>query len=102
MTFTNLLDKVKQYNTKEKCLSQGDRFVWAIPHGDDKPMCLAKLDEPYCGQGPWTRDNHLGNTPEGVAPNFTWTIPLFPSGEAQICIFRIRLAPKTSLYSVGD
>lgn len=97
-TFTNFLDKVKQYNTKQNCLSQGDRFVWAIPHGDEKPMCLAKLDEPYCGQGPWTRDNHLGNTPEGVAPNFTWTIPLFPSGEAQICIFRIRYNISTDDY----
>lgn len=92
MTFTNFLEKLTlvQYNNEKKCRDAGDRFTWAVPHGSDKPMCLVKLDEPYCGQAPWTRDNHLGNTPEGVTPNFTWTIPSFPSGQAQLCVFRIR------------
>lgn len=90
--FTNYLETLpwEAYNTEQKCLSGGDHFIWAIPHRSDKPMCLAKLDEPYCGQAPWTRDNHLGDTPEGFMPNFTWTIPLFPSGSAQNCVFRIR------------
>ena len=91
MMFTNFLEKMPpQYNKEKSCKDAGDRFVWAIPHGSDKPQCLVKLDEPYCGQAPWTRDNHLGNTPEGVTPNFTWTIPNFPSGQAQLCVFRIR------------
>lgn len=91
MIFTNFLEKMPpQYNKEKSCQEAGDRFVWGIPHGSDKPQCLVKLDEPYCGQAPWTRDNHLGNTPEGVTPNFTWTIPNFPSGHAQRCVFRIR------------
>ena len=93
MTFTNYLEKFpwSQYNTEKACLGDGKgRYIWAIPLGQDKPMCLVKLDEPYCGQAPWTRDNHLGDTPEGFMPNFTWTIPNFPSAYAQNCIFRIR------------
>ena len=90
--FTNYLEKTKdsalQYNNPDECKNAG--FVWGIPHGFEKPECLVKLDPPYCGQAPWTRDNHLGNTPDGVAPNFTWTIPHFRSGHAQLCVFRIR------------
>lgn len=101
MTFTNFLEKrtSSQYNTEEKCLSESKVLhTWAIPHGSDKPMCLVKLNEPYCGQAPWTRDNHLGNTPEGITPNFTWTIPLFPSGHNQRCVFRIRYNISTDDY----
>lgn len=91
MVFTNFLEKMSaKYKNEKSCRDAGARFVWGIPYGSDKPQCLVKLDEPYCGQAPWTRDNHLGNTPEGVAPNFTWTIPNFPSGHAQLCVFRIR------------
>ena len=91
MVFTNFLEKMSaKYKNEKSCRDAGARFVWGIPHGSDKPQCLVKLDEPYCGQAPWTRDNHLGNTPEGVTPNFTWTIPNFPSGHAQLCVFRIR------------
>ena len=90
MMFTNYLEDITsvQYNNQDKCKNAG--HVWGIPLGSDKPRCLVKLDAPHCGQAPWTRDNHLGNTPDGVTPNFTWTIPRFPSGLAQLCIFRIR------------
>lgn len=101
MTFTNYLEKFpwSQYNTEKACLGDGKgRYIWAIPLGQDKPMCLVKLDEPYCGQAPWTRDNHLGDTPEGFMPNFTWTIPNFPSAYAQNCIFRIRYNISTDDY----
>lgn len=93
MAFTNFLEKMTQgeYNKEEKCRAAGSRFTWGIPLNSDKPTCLVKVNEPYCGQAAWTRDNHLGNTPEGVMPNFTWTIPSFPSGGAQLCVFRIRL-----------
>lgn len=92
MMFTNYLEKLPwdAYNTEQQCRSGGEHFIWAIPHGSDKPMCLAKLDKPYCGHAPWTRDNHLGDTPEGFMPNFTWTIPVFPSGYPHNCVFRIR------------
>lgn len=100
MMFTNYLEKTKdsalQYNNPDECKNAG--FVWGIPHGFEKPECLVKLDPPYCGQAPWTRDNHLGNTPDGVAPNFTWTIPHFRSGHAQLCVFRIRYNISTSDY----
>ena len=90
MMFTNYLENITsvQYNNPDKCKNAG--HVWGIPLGSDKPQCLVKLDAPHCGQAPWTRDNHLGNTPDGVTPNFTWTIPRFPSGLAQLCVFRIR------------
>lgn len=100
MMFTNYLEKLpwQAYNTEQKCRSGGDHFIWAIPHGSDKPMCLAKLDKPYCGHAPWTRDNHLGDTPEGFMPNFTWTIPFFPSGYPHNCVFRIRYNISTDDY----
>ncbi len=90
MMFTNYLEKISnsQHNNPDKCKNAG--FVWGIPLGSEKPECLVKLDPPYCDQTPWTRDNHLGNTPDGVAPNFTWTIPYFWSGHAQLCVFRVR------------
>ncbi|KAJ7333540.1 hypothetical protein OS493_017077 [Desmophyllum pertusum] len=99
MIFTNFLEKMpSQYNNEKSCQKAGSRFTWGIPHGSDKPQCLVKLEEPYCGQAPWTRDNHLGNTPDGVTPNFTWTIPAFPSGQAQLCVFRIRYNISTDDY----
>ena len=90
MMFTNYLEDITsvQYKNQDKCKNAG--HVWGIPLGSDKPRCLVKLDAPHCGQAPWTRDNHLGNTPDGVTPNFTWTIPRFPSDLAQLCVFRIR------------
>lgn len=98
MMFTNYLEDITsvQYNNQDKCKNAG--HVWGIPLGSDKPRCLVKLDAPHCGQAPWTRDNHLGNTPDGVTPNFTWTIPRFPSGLAQLCVFRIRYNISTSDY----
>ena len=90
--FTNFLEKFPlwKYRSEEKCLEAGEQYIWGIPHGFASPQCLVKLDAPFCGVAPWTRDNHLGNTPVGEAPNFRWEIPRFPSGQDHLCVFRIR------------
>lgn len=60
--------------------------------------CLVMLNEPVCEQADWSRSNHLGNTRDAHATNFTWTIPYFPSQKAKKCAFRIRYNITTDDY----
>jgi hypothetical protein len=43
---------------------------------------------PKCEKAPWTRDNHLGNTYDGEAASWNWTIPIGYDGKS--CVFRLR------------
>ncbi len=74
----------------EASSSNGVRYVWGRPEGEVDEQCLVALDAPDCMVSPWTRDNHLGNTPDGEASRYEWTLPYFPSGETKRCAMRIR------------
>jgi hypothetical protein len=111
ISFSNYFEKYPKYQTKKECTAASSdelRLIWAIPYRsedidnlkmtDDSveslKRCLVALDPPECTKAPYTRSNHLGNA-RGVVPlRYTWTIPHFPSGHAQRCVFRLRLVLK--------
>jgi len=53
------------------------------------------IDPPVCKKAPWSRDNHLGNSPGGYAQSFNWTIPDDPH---ENCVLRLRYNISTSDY----
>lgn len=71
--------------TKEECeVAQNGRTagVWTtIP--------AFNLPPPDCVQGPWSRDNHLGNGPSGYATSYNWTVPSWLEGYTS-CALRVR------------
>ena len=68
----------------------GLNYVWGIPEGAKEPKCLLALEAPECKRAPSSRVNHMGNTRGNTAPRYNWTVPYFPSGKKQRCVFRIR------------
>ena len=52
--------------------------------------CLVKLPKPECVRAPESRPNHLGNGENVVPLTYNWSLPHFPSGQAQRCVLRIR------------
>ena len=75
---------------------EGDRSggftrKWAkINYQASAESCLVLPPAPECLQAPWSRVNHLGNGRDGVALNYDWVLPHFPSGDIQRCVFRMR------------
>lgn len=69
-------------NQENNCIAKGGTWV------EEKPF---NLPPPACEQGPWTRDNHLGNSagPNGQAAGYNWTIPSWLAGK-QSCVLRVR------------
>ncbi|XP_013392122.1 protein DD3-3 [Lingula anatina] len=103
--FYNYLEKAPQYDTETKCidarLKDNIEYIWQIPYDSvdaQSKECLVPLPEPECMEAPWTRVNHNGNTRDGVASNYTWTLPYFPSGSDQRCILRVRYNISTDDY----
>uniref|UniRef100_A0A4D5RA35 Protein DD3-3 n=1 Tax=Scolopendra viridis TaxID=118503 RepID=A0A4D5RA35_SCOVI len=94
--FYNYLEKAPDFKSKDECEAQqvikGNQYIWAVPYDSDNVQaeCLVSLTPPECKEAPWSRANHLGLTEGGRMPNYTWTIPYFPSNNNQSCIFRIR------------
>eukprot|EP00058_Branchiostoma_floridae_P021203 XP_002606693.1 hypothetical protein BRAFLDRAFT_72540 [Branchiostoma floridae] len=78
----------------------GLRYVYGYPEGEDTDTqtCLVLPPAPDCQPAPWSRSNHLGNSREGQASNYTWVLPYFPSGETKRCVVRIRYNISTDDY----
>lgn len=109
VSFSNYLEEYPKYTTKQQCLAASSHELplkWAVPYRSEDidnlkmtkdnveslKRCLVALAPPECKKTPYTRTNHLGNT-RGVVPfRYTWVIPHFPSGHAQRCVLRLRLA----------
>ena len=70
--------------------SGGFRRVWASPASGEAEACLVLPPAPQCLQAPWSRVNHHGNGRDGVALNYNWVLPHFPSGDVHRCVFRMR------------
>ncbi|XP_071806094.1 protein DD3-3-like [Asterias amurensis] len=101
LAFTNYLEKATQFTSQAECQassSNGIQYVWGRPEGEEDEQCLVALDAPECLVSPTTRVNHLGNTPDGEASRYEWTLPYFPSGETQRCVMRIRYNITTGDY----
>ncbi|CAH1783890.1 unnamed protein product [Owenia fusiformis] len=107
--FSSYLDKAPEFTTQAACeaagTKDGHQLIWAIPY--DRPLigsistdeaCLVAMDPPECKEAPWSRSNHLGNGRDGVANNYTWTIPQFTSTDTQRCAMRIRYNISTDDY----
>ncbi|XP_013394675.1 protein DD3-3-like [Lingula anatina] len=94
--FSNFLEKAPRYTSEPACTGasgNGIQYIWAIPYDSPDGItkeCLVALKQPECAEAPWTRSNHLGNGRDGVASNYTWVLPHFPSGKPQRCVLRIR------------
>ena len=93
-----------EYNNRNQCTSKtgnGIKYIWEVPYdsadGTSKE-CLVALKKPDCKAAPWTRSNHLANTRDGVASNYTWTLPYFPSNDQKRCVFRMRYNISTDDY----
>ncbi|XP_071806105.1 protein DD3-3-like [Asterias amurensis] len=102
LAFTNYLEKATQFNSQAECQassSNGIQYVWGRPEGEEDEQCLVALDAPDCLSAPTTRVNHLGNTPDGEASRYEWTLPYFPSGVTQRCVMRIRYNITTGDYN---
>jgi hypothetical protein len=70
------------------------------------------IAEPTCGQGPWSRSNHLGNGIDGQTNHYNWTLPVVDTtaangigkysqiyqNEVAKCILRIRYNISTDDY----
>jgi len=94
------LEKEKTAKSRKACESKDGR-VWALPYGAETindEECLVLAPPLVCQKAPFTRTNHLGNTPEGTPPNFTWHLPNFPSGTFKRCVLRIRYNVSTDDY----
>ncbi|XP_078594985.1 protein DD3-3-like isoform X2 [Branchiostoma floridae x Branchiostoma japonicum] len=78
----------------------GLRYVYGYPEGEDSDTqtCLVLPPAPDCQPAPWSRSNHLGNSREGQASNYTWVLPYFPSGNTKRCVVRIRYNISTDDY----
>jgi len=74
------------YNNQRNCTQNGGEWKTQKSWGIDAPECL---------EGPWTRDNHNGNTLDGYAPTYNWTIP---DDVNKKCVFRLRYNISTHDY----
>ncbi|ELT93314.1 hypothetical protein CAPTEDRAFT_225336 [Capitella teleta] len=100
----NYLEKLPGKGTQRACESSSANGIvqkWAVPYdsADAKTAeCLVLLDAPECKEAPWTRSNHLGNSRDGNASSYDWTLPYFPSSKTQRCALRIRYNISTDDY----
>ena len=102
--FYNYLEKAKNYQDQISCESKTTVklvYKWAIPYDSlnvNVKECLVLAPAPTCQQASWSRSNHLGNTRDGEASSYEWSLPYFPSKQLQKCIFRIRYNITTDDY----
>jgi hypothetical protein len=71
-------------NNQADCIGQGNQWVQQAPFG---------LNAPDCQQVPWSRENQLGNGPQGFANTYNWTIPNWEScanSDTCVCVLRLR------------
>jgi hypothetical protein len=85
-TAQNQQNKYARWNNEKLCKINGATWKTQEPWGIRKPECVI---------APFTRHNHLGNTLDGFASSFNWTLPT--SGEEACieagnceCVLRIR------------
>ncbi|XP_028417459.1 protein DD3-3-like isoform X2 [Dendronephthya gigantea] len=114
--YSNYLEEYPKYQTQKECedgaSSEKLPLIWAIPYRsenidsftmtgnsvDSLKRCLVGLEKPDCKKTPHSRSNHLGNGIHVIPLRYTWTIPHFPSKNAQRCILRIRYNISTGDY----
>jgi hypothetical protein len=56
-----------QQNNEVACKGNGNEWLEVPPWNIPAPVCV---------QASWARDNHLGNSIDGFASSFNWTLPL--------------------------
>ena len=95
-------ENVTQATCLQRNNTDGYQRIWYPPKFGEAATCLVLPNAPECVQVGWTRDNHLGNSRDGVPLNYTWNIPHFPSGRTKRAVLRIRLAPPSSLYAFAS
>eukprot|EP00730_Choanoeca_flexa_P012535 TRINITY_DN4367_c0_g1_i1.p1 TRINITY_DN4367_c0_g1~~TRINITY_DN4367_c0_g1_i1.p1 ORF type:complete len:724 (+),score=143.18 TRINITY_DN4367_c0_g1_i1:73-2244(+) len=86
-----------RYNNRETCEAQGGRWAWDGPHGVAAPECILS---------PWSRVNHLGNSRDGQAAHYNWTLPFLATdgslnaarGTPHRCVLRLRYNISTDDY----
>jgi len=96
----HFLEKDPALQSKHYCEKKANR-VWGTPRDaldPDQEACLVLPPKLICQKAPFTRTNHLGNTPDATPANFTWRLPHFPSGKTKICAMRIRYNVSTDDY----
>lgn len=101
LEFHNFLEKAENLKDENECKRKN--YIWGYASdfytsSNLKKECLVPLTAPECLNAPWTRSNHLGNSREGRASNFTWNLPYFPSQTNQRCVVRIRYNISTDDY----
>lgn len=106
LAFHNFLERAPQFTNERSCLNAAKQtkipYIWGLPSDTkniDKYECLVGVDPIVCKKAPYSRVNHLGNGVSKKANTFTWTLPHFPSGKEQRCVFRIRYNITTDDYN---
>lgn len=67
--------------------------------GEWKESPPHKVQEPFCKESQYTRDNHLGNSVGENPATFDWTIPYVNS---ERCVLRIRYNISTNDYDANN
>lgn len=75
-----------RFNNRIQCEEGGGKWEKVAAWG---------IDPPECKMAPWTRTNHLGNTMNGYASSYNWTIPDDPNKN---CVLRLRYNISTADY----
>lgn len=78
---------IPKWNNMTACLAAGGQWLESSPYSN-----IPNVD---CKEAPLTRDNHLGNTPQGYASTYNWTIP---DDANENCVLRIRYNISTGDY----
>lgn len=104
--FHSFLEILSSANTEAKCKAAAskdkrNKVTWMPMRSDEtEKHCIVQAPPPKCADAPWTRVNHLGNSPDsqGNASRWEAEIPYFPSGEAKRCVMRLRYNISTDEY----
>lgn len=96
--FHSFLEVINAATSESKCntykaADKRNKISWMALRSDSTAKkCVVQAPPPTCGQAPWTRVNHLGNSIDtaGNASRVETDIPYFPSGESKRCVMRLR------------
>jgi hypothetical protein len=96
--FHSYLEVIDAAETEAQCnayitADSRNRISWmALRSDSENYKCVVQAPLPQCGQAPWTRVNHLGNSidTKGNASRWETELPHFPSGTAKRCVMRLR------------
>jgi len=83
------INEALPWNNEKECVENGGVWKMFASHGIAPPECFSSANL-------WTRDNHLGNTHEGYASNYNWTIP---EDFHKSCVLRVRYNISTADYN---